>query len=101
MTAGAAAERWPGMSFGPNPVMFDPDGGVIDPERAMAAMRASAAGRGAQISYGAPALRVEAAGDGATVHTADRSWRAPAVVVAAGACWSRCSAGRCRCRRWP
>ena len=85
MTAGAAAERWPGMSFGPDPVMFHPDGGVIDPERAMAAMRASAAGRGAQISYGAPVLRVEAAGDGATVYTADRSWRAPAVVVAAGA----------------
>jgi sarcosine oxidase len=67
MTAGAAAERWPGMSFGPDPVMFHPDGGVVDPERAMAAMRASAAG------------------DGATVHTADRSWRAPTVVVAAGA----------------
>ena len=87
MTAGAAAERWPGMSFGPDPVMFQPDGGVIDPERAMAAMRASAAARGAQISYGTPVLRVEADGDGggATVHTADRSWRAPAVVVAAGA----------------
>src|SRR6201985_1603549 len=42
MTAGAAAERWPGMSFGPDPVMFHPDGGVIDSERAMAAMRASA-----------------------------------------------------------
>jgi len=85
MTAEAAAERWPGMSFGPDPVMFHPDGGVVDPERAMAALRASAAARGAQISYGTPALRVEAAGDGATVHTADRSWRAPTVVVAAGA----------------
>jgi monomeric sarcosine oxidase len=85
MTAGAAAERWPGMSFGPDPVMFHPDGGVVDPERAMAAMRASAAAHGAQISYGTPVLRVEAAGDGATVHTADRSWRAPTVVVAAGA----------------
>src|ERR1700758_1187409 len=27
MTAGAAAERWPGISFGPHPVMFHPDGG--------------------------------------------------------------------------
>ena len=85
MAAGAAAERWPGISFGPDPVLFHPDGGVIDPERAMAAMRASAAAHGAQISFGAPVLRVEAGGDGATVHTADRSWRAPAVVVAAGA----------------
>jgi len=85
MTAEAAAERWPGMSFGPDPVLLHPDGGVIDPERAMAAMRASAAGRGAQISYGTPVLRVETGGDDATVYTADRSWRASAVVVAAGA----------------
>src|SRR5215471_14374432 len=27
MPPGAAAERWPGMSFGPEPVMFHPDGG--------------------------------------------------------------------------
>jgi sarcosine oxidase len=65
--------------------MFHPDGGVIDPERAMAAMRAIAAARGAQVCYGTPVLRVEADGEGAAVHTADRSWRAPAVVVAAGA----------------
>ncbi len=85
MAAGEAAERWPGMAFGPEPVLFHPDGGVIDPERAMAAMRGIAAARGAQIRYGSPALRLEADGAGATVHTADRSWRAPAVVVAAGA----------------
>jgi sarcosine oxidase len=85
MTAGAAAERWPGMSFGPDPVMFHPDGGVIDPERAMAAMRGIAAACGAQICYGSPVLRIEADGAGATVHTADRSWRAPTVIVAAGA----------------
>ena len=85
MAAGEAAERWPGMAFGPEPVLFHPDGGVIDPERAMAAMRWIAAARGAQIRYGSPVLRLEADGAGATVHTADRSWRAPAVVVAAGA----------------
>jgi monomeric sarcosine oxidase len=83
--AAAAAERWPGLSFGPDPVMFHPDGGVIDPERAMAAMRAIAAARGAQVCYGTPVLRVEADGEGAAVHTADRSWRAPVVVLAAGA----------------
>ena len=85
MAAGAAAERWPGMSFGPNPVMFHPDGGVIDPERAMAAMRGIAAARGAQVCCGSPVLRVEADDDGATVRTADLSWRAPVVIVAAGA----------------
>jgi monomeric sarcosine oxidase len=85
MPAAAAAERWPGISFGPDPVLFHPDGGVIDPERAMAAMRANAAAHGAQICYGSPVLRIETAVGGAAVHTADRSWRAPVVVVAAGA----------------
>ena len=60
MPARAAAERWPGLSFGPDPVMFHPDGGVIDPERAMAAMRRIAAARGAQVSFGTRVLRVEA-----------------------------------------
>jgi len=83
--AEAAAERWPGISFGNDPVMFHPDGGVIDPERAMAAMRAIAAARGAQICYGSLVLSVEADDAGAAVHTADQSWRAPVVIVAAGA----------------
>src|SRR5580698_7181538 len=43
--AAAAAERWPGMSFGTDPVMFHPDGGVLDAERAMVAMRAIAVAR--------------------------------------------------------
>jgi sarcosine oxidase len=85
MPPGAAAERWPGLSFGSEPVIFHPDGGVIDPERAMAAMRRIAVAGGAQVSFGTRVLRVEADGDGATVHTADRSWHAPAVIVAAGA----------------
>ena len=85
MKAEAAAERWPGMSFGRDPVLYHPDGGVIDPERAMAVMRGIAAACGAQICYGSPVLRVEADDAGATVHTADRSWRAPVVIVAAGA----------------
>jgi monomeric sarcosine oxidase len=85
MAAGAAAERWPGLSFGPDPVMFHPEGGVIDPERAMTAMRAIAAAHGAQICYGTPVLRVEAGGESAMVHTADRSWRALVIVIAAGA----------------
>jgi sarcosine oxidase len=81
----AAAERWPGMSFGNDPVLFHPDGGVLDAERAMAAMRAIAVARGAQIHYGTRVLRVEPDQAGAAVHTADGSWRAPVVIVAAGA----------------
>jgi monomeric sarcosine oxidase len=85
MPAAAAAERWPGVAFGSDPVMFHPDAGVIDAERAMNAMRALAEARGAQIHYGSPVLGVSASPDGAVVRTADRSWHAPVVVVAAGA----------------
>src|ERR1700722_10437999 len=84
MPPAAAAERWPGVAFGTEPVMFHPDAGVIDPERAMAAMRSLAEARGAQIHYNSPVVSVAASADGAEVRTADRSWQAPAVVVAAG-----------------
>ena len=84
MTAEAAAERWPQVAFGSDPVLFHPDAGVIDAERAMAAMRGIAVARGAEICYGSPVLRVAAADGGAVVHTADRSWQASAVIVAAG-----------------
>ena len=46
------------------PRPYHADGGVIDPERAMAAMREIAAAGGAQICYGSPVLRVEADGAG-------------------------------------
>jgi len=84
MAAEAAAERWPRVAFGSDPVLFHPDAGVIDAERAMAAMQGIAAARGAEICYGSPVLRVAAADEGAVVHTADRSWQASAVIVAAG-----------------
>ena len=85
LSTGAAAERWPGMSFGDDPVLFHRDGGVLDPENAMAATREIAASHGAQICYGSPVVRIEPGAEDAIVHTADRSWRAPAVIVAAGA----------------
>ncbi len=84
LPAAAAAERWPGMSFGTDLVMFHPDAGVLDPERTMAAMRRLAAAAGAQIFYETAVARVSATADGAVVDTADRSWRAPVVIAAAG-----------------
>ena len=81
----AAAERWPCVAFGNDPVMFHPDAGVIDAERAMSAMRALAEARGAQIHYRSPVLSMSASEAGAVVWTAEGTWHAPAVVVAAGA----------------
>ena len=85
MAPAAAAERWPGVAFGSGLVMFHPDAGVIDAERAIGAMRALAEARGAQIHYGSPVLSVSASETEAVVRTADRSWRTPVVVVAVGA----------------
>ena len=82
--AAAAAERWPGLAFGTEPVLFHPDAGVIDPERAMTAMRRLAAAAGAQIYYETAVVRVSANSDGAVVDAAGGSWRAPVVIVAAG-----------------
>jgi len=86
LTPAQAAERWPGIAFGADDaVMFHPEGGVIDADRAMAAMQRLAAARGAQVRHHTPAVRIEGSDSGGTVHTADGSFEAPAVVVAAGA----------------
>jgi len=84
LPAEAAGERWPGLAFGPDPVLFHPDAGVLDPERTMAAMRRLAVAAGAKIFYETAVVRVSATPGGAMVEAAGQSWRAPVVVVAAG-----------------
>jgi sarcosine oxidase len=84
----AAAERWPQFDFGSTgPVMYHPGAGVLDPERAMAAMLRLAAADGADVRFGIPVTRLEAdpAGDGAVAHTNTGRYTAPVIVVAAGA----------------
>ena len=65
--------------------MFHEDCGVLDPDRAIAAMLRVAAAKGADIRFGTPVTRIEAGGDGAIVRTGDESFTAPVAVVAAGA----------------
>ena len=84
LTPMAAAERWPGMRFG-DAVVFSPDGGRCWAERTVTAAWTTAERLGAEIHFGTPVVQLEVAGDHAVVHTADRSYRAPVVVVAAGA----------------
>ena len=83
---GEAARRWPQFNFtGAGPVMFHEDCGVLDPDRAIAAMLRVAAAKGADIRFDTPVTRLEAGGDGAIVRTGDESFTAPVAVVAAGA----------------
>jgi monomeric sarcosine oxidase len=82
-----AGRRWPQFDFtGTGPVLFHPDSGVIDPERAMAAMLRLAAARGADVRFGTPVTRLAAApgGDGAVAHTDSGTFTAPVAAVAAG-----------------
>ena len=82
---GAAAERWPGVAFGTDPGDLLPR--RRGDRRGARHARDARTGRGAR---GAGPLRLAGAecvglGGGGVVRTADRSWQAPAVVVAAGA----------------
>jgi monomeric sarcosine oxidase len=77
-----AAERWPGFAFDQNDsVMYHPDGGVIDAERAMAAMRGLAEANGAEIRYGTRVEMITAR----SVHTHEGTYEADTIIVAAGA----------------
>jgi sarcosine oxidase len=91
-----AAERWPGLSFSPatasttaeNPaglVMYHAAAGVLDPDRAMAAMLRLARARGADLRFGTAAERIAVTGDSVTVHTASGLVTAPVAVIAPGA----------------
>lgn len=83
-----AAQRWPGFAFRDRegPVLYHPEAGVLDADRAVAAMLRSAAAGGAAIHVRTPATRVEPAeSGGATVRTADGEFTAPVAVIAVGA----------------
>jgi monomeric sarcosine oxidase len=78
-----AARRWPGVRFA-GPVVHDPEGGVIDPEAAMAAMVRLAGAAGASVTYEAPVRDLEPDEDGVRFRAAGQSWHANTLVVAAG-----------------
>jgi glycine/D-amino acid oxidase-like deaminating enzyme len=82
---GDARDRFPGLAFHDgDSILYHPDGGVIDAERAMAAMRRLAEANGAEIRYGSPVTAITAR----SVHTQDRTYEADTIIVAAGA-WTR------------
>lgn len=84
LNATDASRRWPGLRFD-GPVVHDPEGGVIDPERVMAALVRLATGAGAHVAYETPVRRLEPSGDGVLIHTDAETWRARTAIVAAGA----------------
>jgi len=85
LPAAQAAERWPGITFDVGPVMYHADAGVVDPDRAMAAMLRLATARGADVRFSTPVTRLSATPGGeALAHTDAGAFTAPVAVVAAG-----------------
>ena len=81
---GEASTRRPGVVFD-GPTVFDPESGVLDPERSIAAMTRLAAGAGTYLSYENPVHTLRIEGECVRLGTATGDWLARTVVVAAGA----------------
>jgi glycine/D-amino acid oxidase-like deaminating enzyme len=79
-----AAARWPGIRF-TGPVVRDPEGGVVDPEAAIAAMTRFAVVEGARAMYDSPVRDLEPDADGVRFRAGADAWHARILVVAAGA----------------
>jgi sarcosine oxidase len=79
-----AGLRWPGMTFA-GPVLFQLDAGVIDAERAVAAMVRCAVADGAAWYPQTPVRSVERVAAGVRLHLAERTVVARVAVVAVGA----------------
>jgi sarcosine oxidase len=86
LPATEAARRWPQFDFtAVGSVLFHQNAGVLDPDRAIAALLRLATASGADVRFHTQVTAIAAGGDGAVVQAAGESFTAPAVVVAAGA----------------
>jgi len=82
LSASEAAARWPGLRFN-DPVVFQPDGGRVDADRALAACWDQAAAAGADVRFDTPATAVRRVAGGVAVTIGDAVVEAPVAVVAA------------------
>ncbi len=84
----AAAARWP-ISLDPDePALFQPDGGTLRADRAIAALLAGAQTAGGKVVDRTSVNRLSARADGITIETSAGALSALVAVVAAGA-WGR------------
>lgn len=81
----AAARRWPHLGFEPGePVVFQPDAGIVAADRAWRALTGAAASAGAAVLEGVRVERLEVVDGGVDVVAGDRTVRARVAVVTAG-----------------
>lgn len=93
MSAPQVRERFPQFTI-PNDwnALFEPNGGFVRPERAIAAHAAVAVQCGAELHEYEPALEWKADAHGVTVRTAQATYAAQKLVVCAGA-WTQSMLG--------
>ena len=86
LDAAALMQRYPQFKIPKDFVaVIQPDGGFLEPEKAMHAQLALATVAGAQIRIGEKVLRIEPSGSGMRVTTQNGAIEAGQVIVAAGA----------------
>ncbi|HEX2038666.1 MAG TPA: FAD-dependent oxidoreductase [Acidimicrobiales bacterium] len=86
LDAGEAARRWTTFAFrGHDEVLFQPDGGRLHADNAVAAFQACAVAHGAEARFSERVLAILPTGTGVHVETEATDERAACVVVAAGA----------------
>jgi sarcosine oxidase len=86
LPAEEAGRRWPQFDFtAAGPVLFHQDAGVLDPDRAVAALLRLATARGADVRFDTQVTSLAAGGDGAVIRAGDEEFTAPVAVIAAGA----------------
>lgn len=86
LAAGEAGERFPGLRF-ETPVLWNPSGGRLNADAAVAALQSAAEARGAVVRHESPATAIEPRGDRVLIATAGDTLEASVVIVAVGA-WS-------------
>jgi len=85
LTAAALARRFPGYRLAPEMAgIYQPDAGLLLPERCVAAYAAAAKKRGAEIHTRERIVRWDTEGSGVRVVTDRETYRARKLVVAAG-----------------
>jgi sarcosine oxidase len=89
MDGAEAGRRFPFLSIpAVEPVLFQPDAGIVDADAAVRAFAASAAARGVDVRERTRVNQLRVEGEEAVIETADGEFRARVGVVTAGA-WAR------------
>ncbi len=85
LAAAQIETRFPSVAAGGETALYQPDGGFVHAAQAQSALAAAGAVAGVRLLEGTRAARLEQAGNGVRVETADGAFGAEAVVVTAGA----------------